>query len=82
MFLCPKCGDHSVICWFVNPKQGAPVPPETTPGPGRWTRSGETIESLTLLGSGPGGSGMRSVQLGGGGCQAHFYVTDGQVSVA
>jgi hypothetical protein len=94
-FLCPVCiklagprdadgmfrdrGVHSVICWFLNPLKGEPVPIDWRPGPGRWMRQGTTIETLTL---GPGPTGQRSVLLIGEGCAAHFYVTNGEVQDA
>lgn len=85
MFLCPKCfeenyrkreGVHSVICWFLNPLKGDPVPDDASPGPGRWARQGESIETLTL---GPGRNGARSVLLNGG-CAWHGFVIDGEVT--
>lgn len=48
MFTCPKCGNHSIICWFKNPRNASEVPPEAFPGPGRWTFTGDTIDALTL----------------------------------
>ena len=83
-FLCPKCfvenvgpiGTHSIICWFINPKKGDPVPADETPGPGRWLRDGDTLDVLTL---GPGPTGQRSVLLQGG-CNWHGYVTLGEVT--
>lgn len=75
-FLCPKCfaenggssvGVHSVICWFVGR-----VPPELTPGPGRWNPSGTGLDDLTFV-----PPGATSVQLTGGGCGWHGFVTNG-----
>lgn len=48
LFICPKCGNHSVLCWFNNPRNAPAVPADAFPKPGRWTFSGETIETLTL----------------------------------
>lgn len=74
LFLCPLCfvrnngpvGTHAVLCWF----QGRPaVPPDATPGPGRWQVAGSGIDDLTL---------SPSVHLSGeGGCQWHGYVKGG-----
>ena len=47
-FVCPKCGNHSILCWFKNPRNASPVPNDTYPGPGRWTFTGDTIDTLTL----------------------------------
>jgi hypothetical protein len=47
LFLCPKCENHYVLCWFVNPRNASPVPADARPLP-RWTFSGETINELTL----------------------------------
>ena len=62
LFQCPGCaagkpraedggiaGDHYVLCWFVNPVGGAlVVPASESPGPGRWTFSGSSIDDTTL----------------------------------
>jgi hypothetical protein len=82
MFLCPKCftenngpiGTHRVICWQPHVAQ------EHLPGPGRWLFQGTGVGDLTLLGSGPGGSGARSVLLTGEGCQWHGFITNGDVT--
>jgi hypothetical protein len=26
LFICPKCGNHSVLCWFLNPRNAPQVP--------------------------------------------------------
>lgn len=79
-FLCPKCfetngnsnvGTHGCICWFRGR-----VPDSQTPGPGRWNPQGTSIDDLSLV-----PPGMPSVQLNGG-CNAHFNVTNGQISFA
>jgi hypothetical protein len=78
-FLCPLCfekngdpvGTHGVICWFCG------VADTISPKPGRWQPSGTGIDDLTLNGC-PGKT--RSVQLLGGGCQWHGYVTDGDAT--
>ncbi|SRR5260221_5112031 len=76
LFLCPACfvanggpiGTHSVLCWF----SGRPVPPDATPGPGRWLASGSSLVDLTLT---------PSVHLSGeGGCQWHGWVKDGDAA--
>lgn len=79
-FLCPKCfaangnsnvGTHGCICWFKGR-----VPDSQIPGPGRWNPQGTSIDDLSLV-----PPGMCSVQLNGG-CNAHFNVTNGQISFA
>lgn len=68
MFLCPvhfeknggAAGTHSVICWFQN----RDIPPELTPGPGRWEAwHGE--QGLSDLSLSP------SVDLGNGDWHGH-----------
>ncbi len=80
-FDCPTCwekngrsgiGTHAVICWF----DGKGVPPEYDPKPGRWTPAGTGYADLTL--NPPSFTGARSVLLMGG-CNAHFFVTNGEV---
>jgi hypothetical protein len=76
-FDCPVCyvkngntgvGTHSVICWFVN----CGVPAELDPKPGRWLKKGSSFRDLSL---GP------SIKLPGpGGCEAHFHVTNGEIT--
>lgn len=48
LFVCPKCGNHSVLCWFKNPRNAPQVPDDAFPRPGRWTFSGDTFDVLTL----------------------------------
>jgi hypothetical protein len=80
MFLCPRCfetnhgniGTHVMVCWRPS------VPPEITPKPGRWEFEGTNFDNFTLA-AGP--SGMRSVLIQGG-CDAHFYITNGEVTFA
>lgn len=80
MFLCPKCfaknggkvGTHAVICWSSS--RG--VPPEVSPGPGRWMLVGTGLDDLTLDGD---DGKSRSVQLSGG-CEWHGFVTCGEAS--
>lgn len=48
LFICPKCQNHSVICWFANPRNAPTVPDDAFPGPGRWTLAGDTIDTLSL----------------------------------
>jgi hypothetical protein len=77
MFLCPKCftansgpiGTHSVICWRPH------VPQTITPKPGRWSFHGSSLADLTLV------AGSSSILLTGG-CNAHFYVRNGQIEMA
>lgn len=74
IFLCPKCflenkgskGTHSVICW--NPT----VPQDRNPKPGRWNLVGTGYDDLSLV------NGSSSVALNGG-CNAHFYVKNGEI---
>jgi hypothetical protein len=81
MFLCPKCyaenngkaRTHSVICWFA----GRGVPDEMSPGPGRWTPSGTSIDDLTFVPGDPARS--VSVKLNGG-CDWHGFVKDGEAA--
>ena len=75
-FLCPKCfaenggavGVHSIICWSPE------VPQDTFPTPGRWSMQGASLTDLTLV------AGPSSVLLTGG-CQAHFFVRNGQIEM-
>jgi hypothetical protein len=76
IFVCPKCfaengnkrpGVHSVICWAPG------VPQEVFPNPGRWELVGTSFEDLTLR------AGSSSILLTGPGCQAHFFITDGEI---
>ena len=48
LFICPKCGNHSVLCWFNNPRNAPKVPDAAFPRPGRWTWNGGTFDVLTL----------------------------------
>jgi hypothetical protein len=74
MFLCPKCfeqnkgpvGTHRVICWRPH------VPADVNPKPGRWEMKGTGYADLSLV------AGSSSVSLTGG-CNAHFYVTNGDI---
>lgn len=78
MFLCPKCytvnggavGTHTVVCWFAD--RG--VPTDETPGPGRWTPLGSSLDDLTFV-----GPAAASVNLAGG-CDWHGFVQDGKAS--
>jgi hypothetical protein len=73
-FLCPKCfnlnkgpvGTHGVICW--RPR----VPLDILPNPGRWELEGTSIDDLSLRAS------SSSVLLKGG-CDAHFFVANGEI---
>lgn len=73
-FLCPKCykanngptGTHSVICWDPTVSQ------DIGPKPGRWNMEGTGFDDLTLK------AGSSSVKLEGG-CEAHFYITNGEI---
>ncbi len=56
MFHCPGCwaanggsyGTHLVLAWFRSPPRLPAVPPERSPGPGRWDVSGTGAADLTL----------------------------------
>lgn len=76
MFLCPVCfaknngpvGTHSIICWQPH------VDPNRDPKPGRWAFQGTGIGDLTLV------AASSSIYLnGGGGCQAHFFIRNGNI---
>lgn len=74
MFLCPVCyernsgpvGTHSVLIWFRD--RG--VPPDETPGPGRWAVSGTGLTDLTL-------SPSIDLSANEGGCGWHGWVENG-----
>jgi hypothetical protein len=85
MFLCPLCfkanggkvGTHRVVCW----SRSRGVPEHATPKPGRWSMHGTGLHDLTLNGDADAnGGGARSVQLLGGGCQWHGFVTNGDAT--
>lgn len=73
-FLCPKCfsdnkgniGTHGVICWKPS------VPQAVRPNPGRWELQGTGFDDLTLV------AGLSSVALKGG-CEAHFFIRNGEI---
>ncbi|MCA0447651.1 MAG: hypothetical protein LCH54_15625 [Bacteroidetes bacterium] len=74
-FLCPKCymdggmtgkGVHSIICW--TPK----VSTEVNPKPGRWNLVGTNFRDISLV------AGSSSILLNGG-CNAHFWIRDGEI---
>lgn len=48
LFICPLCGNHSVICWFTNPRNAPTVTADAYPRPGRWAFTGETLDALSL----------------------------------
>jgi len=74
MFLCPVCfaankgpiGTHSIICWQPH------VPQDKSPKPGRWAFKGTGYDNLTLV------AGSSSILLTGG-CNAHFYIKNGNI---
>ena len=78
-FLCPKCfkenggpvGTHLVVCW--NPS----VSLDYSPGPGRWHLMGTGFEDLTLKGV-SGDSVLLTTKMG---CQAHFFVRNGEIQM-
>ena len=78
-FVCPRClvdkgarpGCHPILCWRPH------VPQTTTPIPGRWEFEGVGYGDLTLV------AGSPSVHLTSpGGCGAHFYIRNGEVTFA
>lgn len=87
MFQCPHCaqglkvggderrkwveGAHYVLCWFANPRNALKVPDDAFPLPGRWTFTGETLDTLTL---------NPSVHVTGPGCGWHGWVKDGDAT--
>lgn len=81
-FLCPKCfqenggsvGTHSVLCWFLNPRNAPPVPDEADPKPGRWEFSGDTIDDITFT-----GPAAASVLITSG-CMWHGFVKNGEAA--
>lgn len=67
-FNCPKAGcTHKVICWRPC------VDPKYTPGPGRWEFQGTGLGDLSLV------AGSSSILLKGG-CAAHFFVRNGEIT--
>jgi hypothetical protein len=76
-FLCPVCfkknngpvGTHSIICWFT----GRGVPDGLHPVPGRWNAQGTGYHDLTFA-----GPGAASILLQGG-CNAHFFIRNGEI---
>lgn len=76
MFRCPLpgCG-HMVICWF----EGRGVPEWITPGPGRWTPSGTSIDDLTFV---PGNPPKAVSVLLQGGCNWHGFVRNGEATLS
>jgi hypothetical protein len=75
VFLCPKClfennnsliGVHSIICWKPN------IPQTTSPIPGRWNILGTGFNDLELQ------AGSSSVLLTSG-CNAHFFIKNGEI---
>lgn len=73
-FLCPLCfkanngpvGTHGVICWKPH------VPQTRSPTPGRWSIEGTGFHDLSLV------AGSSSVLLMGG-CNAHFFIKNGEI---
>jgi hypothetical protein len=80
-FLCPICfqknngpvGTHGVICW----SRSRGIADSVQPGPGRWRLDGVGLADLSLNED----PGSRSIALKGG-CDAHFYVTNGEIQIA
>ncbi len=78
MFLCPVCfranggaiGTHMIICWTPD------IPLSEFPRPGRWRFEGTGYDDLTLV------AGSSSILLTGKGCEAHFFIRNGQIVFA
>lgn len=70
IFVCPKCGNHAVLCWFRNPHNAPVVPDDALPGPGRWTFNGDSFDVLTL-------SPSIDLSRGAGECNWHGFITNG-----
>jgi len=70
VFLCPKCKDHYLGVWFVNPVDGKE--PWAGGSGHRWTRAGDTFETLTLT---------PSIQIVLG-CKWHGFITKGEAITA
>ncbi len=77
-YLCPVCykengnsskGTHSIISWQPH------VPATMEPGPGRWNFVGTGYSDLSFV------NGSSSIALQGG-CNAHFFIRNGQVELA
>lgn len=77
-YLCPVCfrnngnsskGTHSVISWQPH------VPANMEPGPGRWNFVGTGFNDLSFV------NGSSSIALTGG-CNAHFFITQGKIIFA
>lgn len=76
MFLCPKCfrrnagrkGTHSVVCWFVGR-----VPVYVSPGPGRWSAKGDTVDDITFTGP------CAASVLIDHGCRWHGFIRNGEI---
>ena len=81
-FLCPKCfkenkgpiGTHSILCWFLNPRNALNVPDEADPKPGRWIFEGEKLEELSFV-----GPAAASILLTSG-CGWHGFIRSGKTS--
>jgi len=75
LFLCPKCGTHSILVWFQN----AGVPDSLRPGPDRWQATGTSIDDLSLtpsinLDTYPTHEGVKHA------CDWHGWVLNGRAS--
>ena len=69
-FLCPKCGEHNIICW----SRSRGVPDNVRPGPGRWQLIGTVLEDLTLAVDPPNAGNSIKVNAG---CAWHGFVVNG-----
>ena len=70
LFDCPLCGGHSILAWFKGK-----VPDDASPGPGRWTPIGTSLEDLTLTPS----INLDTEEMAkyADACKWHGYVTNG-----
>lgn len=80
LFICPKCGNHSILCWFKNPRNAPPVPAEAFPRPGRWTFSGDTFDVLSLTPSVDLSTITPESPASPGRCYWHGFVTNGEAA--
>lgn len=75
-FLCPVCfinngntseGTHMMECWRPHVPQS-----NSLSGPGRWEFVGSGLDDLTLV------AGSSSILINGG-CNAHFWIRNGEI---
>ena len=70
--LCP-CGCKNILFVpFANPEDGKPPYDADTPGRPHWTRTGDSLETLSLTPS------IQRHKINGEGCEWHGYITNGE----